>query len=49
MQSEIAENMRLFNEPKFFEAHEALEAVWLTCEGTERALPHSLIQSIGKK
>ncbi|HMD85687.1 MAG TPA: DUF309 domain-containing protein [Terriglobia bacterium] len=33
MEEGIAEGVRLFNTQKFFEAHEALEAVWLKARG----------------
>jgi DUF309 family protein family protein len=36
--------IRLFNRRKFFEAHEALEAVWLKAEGDDKVLLHGLIQ-----
>jgi len=44
MESSIAEGIRLFNTQKFFEAHEALEAVWLKAQGDEKTLLHGLIQ-----
>lgn len=44
MDSEIAEGVRLFNSQKFFEAHEALEAVWLKSQGGKRTFLHGLIQ-----
>jgi len=44
MKRAVAEGIRLFNSAKFFEAHEALEAVWLTAEGDEKVLLHGLIQ-----
>ncbi len=34
----------MFNAEKFFEAHEALEAVWLKAGGQEKILLHGLIQ-----
>ena len=40
----ILEGVRLFNGRKFFEAHEALEAVWLKAEGHRKTLLHGLIQ-----
>jgi uncharacterized protein len=40
----IEEGIRLFNAQKFFEAHEALEAVWLTSSGEEKVFLHGLIQ-----
>jgi len=44
MEPSIAEGIRLFNTQKFFEAHEALEAVWLKAQGEEKTLLHGLIQ-----
>ncbi len=44
MHPAVAEGIRLFNSRKFFEAHEALEAVWLTASGEERIFLHGLIQ-----
>src|SRR5207237_9480233 len=44
MDPAIAEGVRLFNTQKFFEAHEALEAVWLKAHGEEKVLLHGLIQ-----
>jgi predicted metal-dependent hydrolase len=44
MEPSIAEGIRLFNTQKFFEAHEALEAVWLQVQGEEKAFLHGLIQ-----
>ncbi len=40
----IAEGIQLFNTRKFFEAHEALEALWLKAQGEEKILLHGLIQ-----
>ena len=40
----MAEGVRLFNSEKFFEAHEALEAVWLAAQGEHKTLLHGLIQ-----
>jgi DUF309 family protein family protein len=40
----IEEGIRLFNTQEFFEAHEALEAVWLRATGEEKAFLHGLIQ-----
>jgi len=40
----ILEGVRLFNGRKFFEAHEALEAVWLKAHGHRKTLLHGLIQ-----
>jgi uncharacterized protein len=44
MDPAIAEGVRLFNMRKFFEAHEALEVVWLKAHGDEKQLLHGLIQ-----
>jgi uncharacterized protein len=44
MNPAIAEGIRLFNTRRFFEAHEALEAVWLKAHGDEKQLLHGLIQ-----
>ncbi len=44
MERAIARGVRLFNTEKFFEAHEALEAVWLKAHGREKLLLHGLIQ-----
>jgi len=40
----IEEGIRLFNAQRFFEAHEALEAVWLKATGDEKVFLHGLIQ-----
>jgi len=40
----VAEGIRLFNAQKFFEAHEALERLWLKQRGEEKLLLHGLIQ-----
>jgi uncharacterized protein len=40
----IAEGIHLFNAKKFFEAHEALEAVWLKAQGDRKIFLHGLIQ-----
>jgi uncharacterized protein len=40
----VAEGIHLFNSGNFFEAHEALEAVWLKAEGDRKSLLHGLIQ-----
>jgi uncharacterized protein len=42
--ADIADGIHLFNTRKFFEAHEALEAVWLKAEGERKTLLHGLIQ-----
>lgn len=44
MKQKVAEGIHLFNSQKFFEAHEALEEVWLKAEGKEKTLLHGLIQ-----
>lgn len=40
----LAEGIRLFNVQKYFEAHEAMEAVWLKSSGGRRTFLHGLIQ-----
>jgi predicted metal-dependent hydrolase len=42
--SAFEEGIRLFNTKKFFEAHEALEALWLKAEGEEKVFLQGLIQ-----
>jgi len=44
MEHGIAEGIHLFNTRKFFEAHEALETVWLKAKGQRKTLFHGLIQ-----
>ena len=44
MEQEIIEGIRLFNARRYFEAHEALEAVWLKATGDRKAFLHGLIQ-----
>lgn len=44
MEQGIIEGVRLFNSRRYFEAHEALEAVWLTSTGDRRTLLQGLIQ-----
>ncbi len=44
MDPAVAAGIHLFNDRKFFEAHEALEAVWLKAHGEEKVLLHGLIQ-----
>lgn len=44
MKEKVAEGIHLFNSQKFFEAHEALEEVWLNARGKERIFLHGLIQ-----
>ncbi len=40
----IEAGIRLFNSQKFFQAHEALEGVWLKAHGDEKTFLHGLIQ-----
>lgn len=40
----IVEGLHLFNTQKFFEAHEALEAVWLKTQGNEKIFLQGVIQ-----
>jgi predicted metal-dependent hydrolase len=44
MKRKVAEGIHLFNSQKFFEAHEALEEVWLISQGKEKLFLHGLIQ-----
>ena len=44
MEPEFIQGIRLFNSRRYFEAHEALEAVWLNASGDRRTLLHGLIQ-----
>lgn len=44
MDPALQEGVRLFNAGKFFEAHEALEALWLKKGGEEKNFLHGLIQ-----
>jgi len=44
MRDPFEEGIRLFNSGKFFECHEALEALWLEAEGAEKTFLHGLIQ-----
>ncbi|MFB3920680.1 MAG: DUF309 domain-containing protein [Terriglobia bacterium] len=44
MRRDLEEGIHLFNTQKYFEAHEALEAVWLRAEGDEKLFLHGLIQ-----
>jgi uncharacterized protein len=44
MEQEILEGIRLFNARRYFEAHEALEAVWLQADGDRKTFLHGLIQ-----
>lgn len=38
------EGVRLFNTQRFFEAHEALETLWLKVSGDQKTFLHGLIQ-----
>lgn len=42
--SPLDAGIRFFNTEKFFEAHEAWEAVWLKAKGEEKMSLHGLIQ-----
>ena len=44
MEQEIIEGVRLFNSQHYFEAHEALEAIWLNATGRRKTFLHGLIQ-----
>jgi hypothetical protein len=44
MDDPFGEGIRLFNSQKFFECHEALEALWLESAGEEKLFLHGLIQ-----
>lgn len=44
MEQGILEGIRLFNSRRYFEAHEALEAVWLSATGDRKTFLHGLIQ-----
>ena len=44
MDPALQEGIRLFNAREFFEAHEALEALWLKSSGDEKIFLHGLIQ-----
>ena len=44
MERSIIDGIRLFNAGQFFEAHEALEAVWLKASGDRKRFLHGLIQ-----
>ena len=44
MEHGIVEGIHLFNTRKFFEAHEALEIVWLRAKGDRKTFLHGLIQ-----
>jgi len=44
MEAGTVEGIHLFNTREFFEAHEALEAVWLKTKGDRKTFLHGLIQ-----
>lgn len=44
MDQQFLEGIRLFNAQQYFEAHEALEAVWLKATGDRKTFLHGLIQ-----
>jgi uncharacterized protein len=44
MEQGIIDGIRLFNAQRYFEAHEALEAVWLKATGNRKTPLHGLIQ-----
>ncbi len=44
MDEKFLEGIQLFNSQKFFECHEALEALWLKSTGEEKVFLHGLIQ-----
>ncbi|TAM84756.1 MAG: DUF309 domain-containing protein [Acidobacteria bacterium] len=44
MEHVFREGIRLFNAEQYFEAHEALEPVWLKAKGDREAFLHGLIQ-----
>ena len=44
MDEAFLEGIRLFNSKRFFDCHEALEALWLKSAGEEKVLLHGLIQ-----
>jgi len=44
IEPDLSEGIRLFNAQKYFEAHEAMEAVWLTASGDRKTFLHGLIQ-----
>jgi uncharacterized protein len=44
MTDAFREGVRLFNSGRFFEAHEALETIWLKAQGDEKTFLHGLIQ-----
>ena len=44
MQQKMIEGIRLFNSQRYFEAHEALESVWLEASGDRKTVLQGLIQ-----
>jgi uncharacterized protein len=44
MEHDFQEGVRLFNEQRYFEAHEALEGLWLKAIGGRKTFLHGLIQ-----
>ena len=44
MEHDFLEGIRLFNAQRYFEAHEALEAVWLKATGDRKTFLQGLIQ-----
>jgi uncharacterized protein len=44
MEQVFLDGIRLFNARRYFEAHEALEAVWLKATGDRKTFLHGLIQ-----
>ena len=44
MEQGIIDGIRLFNAQRYFESHEALEAVWLKATGDRKTFLHGLIQ-----
>ena len=44
MEHAFLEGVRLFNSRQYFEAHEALEALWLKAAGEQKTFLHGLIQ-----
>jgi len=44
MHPSVIEGIRLFNSGRFFEAHEALETLWLQVQGDEKLFLHGVIQ-----
>lgn len=44
MEQAFLDGIQLFNSQQYFEAHEALEALWLKTTGDRKAFLHGLIQ-----